>query len=144
SSADACAGNSRTGAHQRRIASPSGESNIVMKSGTGSVEPSLIDASKPALSMGLLNAPCTWWSISWIPRRWSASAFGTRSSTPAKTSPTSPTGIARNLLCVDLPCGRVRDGLAENGRRPARLLLGQHQRRGDLQDVAADVEDDRT
>jgi len=33
--------------------------NIVMKSGTGSVDPSLMDASNPALSMGLLNAPCT-------------------------------------------------------------------------------------
>src|SRR6187455_829396 len=78
-----------------------------------------------------------------MPRMWSASVSGTWFSTPEKTSATSPTGIACDLLGVDLSRCGVGDGVTEDGGRLACLVLGQHQRRGDLEDVPADVEDDR-
>ena len=104
---------------------PSGESNWVMKAGTGSVDPSLIDASKPARSTGLVERAVH----VVVDQRDAAQVVGQRvghlASTPPKTSCNSPTGILGHLLGVDPSRGGVGDGRAEDLDRPAGLGLGR-------------------
>src|SRR5690242_6041214 len=63
SSAPTPGSRSSRGAHHRRIARPSGESNIVIHGGTGRSD--LVSSASSVGRSGVSRrAPCTWWSTS--------------------------------------------------------------------------------
>ncbi len=119
-----------------------------MKAGTGSVDPSLMRRLEVGPVDGFVEGAVD----VVIDQRDAAQVVGQRvghlvfdpgEAPPDRQRAAHQPAYRATSSAFDSSRGGVGDGRAEDLDRPARLGLGEHQRRRDLQDVAANVVDDR-